>query len=170
MRRSLVAACAALAALTLCVAAAAAAKANYNGTWVLDLSKSEGLPAGCEQTVTITQAEDKLDLVIKQKTQQGERTVNESHLLDGKAVEFKPNVAPNQPPPANAKRVSKWAADGAGVEILDTFDVETPDGVVTIVVKRTWTLSADGKTMTVIQDVKGQIGSSQSKRVYNKQG
>ena len=170
MRRSLVAACAALAALSLCVAVAAAAKANYSGTWVLDLSKSEGMPAGLEQTVTITQTDDKLDLVIKQKTQQGERTVNESHVLDGKAVEFKPNVPPNQPPPTNAKRVSKWTADGAGIEILDTFDVETPDGQITMVIKRTWTLSADGKTMTVIQDVKGQIGGSQTKRIYNKQG
>ena len=168
--RRMVAACAALAALSLCVAAAAAAKANYSGTWVLDISKSEGLPVGLEQTVTVTQTDDKLELVIKQKTPQGERTVNESHVLDGKAVEFKPNVGPNQPPPTNAKRVSKWAADGAGVEIMDTFDVESPDGLVTIVVKRSWSLSADGKTLTVIQDVKGQLGGSQTKRVYNKQG
>ncbi len=169
MRRSLVAACAALAALSLCVAVAAAAKANYSGAWVLDLSQSEGLPAGFEQTVTITQADDKLDLVIKQKTQQGERVFNENHVLDGKEIEFKPNVAPNQPPPKNAKRVSKWAADGAGIEILDVFDVDTPDGLITMVIKRRWTLSADGKTMTVIQDVKGQLGGSQTKRVYNKQ-
>jgi hypothetical protein len=171
MRRSLVAACAALAALTLlCVAAGAAAKANYNGVWVLDLSRSEGLPAGFEQTVTITQADDKLDLVIKQKTPQGERVINENHVLDGKEIEFKPSVAPNQPPPKNAKRVSKWTADGAGVEIVDNYDVDTPDGVITVVVKRTWRLAADGKTMTVVQDVKGTMGASQTKRVYNKQG
>lgn len=171
MRRSFTAAAAALALLSLGVAAAAAAaKPDFTGTWVLDLSQSEGLPAGFQQTVTVKHAGDKLELVIKQKSAQGERTVEEAHTLDGKAIDFKPPVPPNQPPPRNPKRTSKWTADGAGIEILDTFEVDTPDGPETIVIKRTWTLSADGKQLVVNQDQKTPIGSAQSRRVYNKQG
>ena len=171
MRSKLAAAGALLAALALGTAAAAAAKANFAGTWVLDLSRSEGLPPGFEQTVTITHAEDKLDLVLKQKTQQGERTVNESFTIDGKEAAFTPPAPPpNQPPPRNGKRVTKWLADGAGIEIVDTWDVDTADGPDTFQMKRKWTLAPDGKTFTVEQSFKGTFGLSQSKRVYVKQG
>lgn len=169
MRRSLIAAAASLALLSLTVAAAAAAKPDFTGTWVLDTARSEGVPPTLQQTVTVKHEGDKLEVVIKQKSAQGERTVQETHALDGKQVDFTPPVPPNQPPPRNPKRTSRWTADGAGVEIVDTFEVDTPDGPETIVIKRTWTLSADGKQLIVNQDQKTPIGSAQSRRVYNKQ-
>ena len=172
MRSRLLAAGVALAVLASGAAAAAAAKANFAGTWVLDLSRSEGLPPGLEQTVTITHEGDKLDLVIKQKTQQGERTVNESFMLDGKQAEFKPQAPPNPnaPQPRNGKRTARWLPDGGGIEIVDTWDVDTPDGADTMEMKRRWMLAADGKTFTVEQSFKGMLGLSQSKRTYVKQG
>lgn len=172
MRSRLLAAGVALAALALTASAAAAAKASFAGTWVLDLSRSEGLPPGLEQTVTITHEGDKLDLVIKQKTPQGERTVNENFVLDGKTVDFKPPTPqnPNAPQPRNGKRTARWLPDGSGIEIVDTWDVDTPDGADTMEMKRKWTVAADGKTFTVEQNFKGMLGLSQSKRVYVKQG
>lgn len=170
MRSRLLAAGVALAALAL-GASAAAAKANFAGTWVLDLSRSEGLPPGFEQTVTITHEGDKLDLVLKQKSPQGERTVNESFMIDGKQTAFSPPPPPpNQPQPRNGKRTARWVADGGGVEIVDTWDVDTQDGLDTMELKRKWTLAPDGKTFTVEQSFKGLLGLSQSKRVYVKQG
>ena len=169
MRSKLLAAGVALAALALTVSAAAA-KANFAGTWVLDVGRSEGLPFGLEQTVTITQNEDKLDLVIKQKTPQGERTVNESFMIDGKQAAFSPPAPPPPAPqPKNGKRTARWLADGA-LEIHDTWDVDTPDGLDTMEMRRKWTLAADGKTFTVEQSFKGTLGLSQSKRLYVKQG
>jgi hypothetical protein len=173
MRRKLVAAGAALAALALGAAAAGAAaeKPNFTGTWVMDTAKSEGIPSGLEQTVTIKHEGDKLEMVIKQKTPQGERPpVTDNFMLDGQPVDFKPPTPPNQPPPRKPKRVGKWTADGSGVELMDTYEVDTPDGPETIVIKRRWTLSSDGKTLIVEQDVKSPIGSSQARRIYNKQG
>ena len=170
MRSRMLAACVVLAALALTVSAAAAAKANFSGTWALDLSRSEGLPFGLEQTVTITQNEDKLDLVLKQKTPQGERTINESFMIDGKQAAFNPPAPPPPAPqPKNGKRTARWLADGA-LEIHDTWDVDTPDGLDTMEMKRKWTLAADGKTFTVEQSFKGMLGLSQTKRVYVKQG
>jgi hypothetical protein len=171
MRSRVLAACAVLAASALVASAAAAAKASFAGTWVLDLSRSEGLPPGFEQTVTITHEGDKLDLVLKQKSPQGERTVNESFVLDGKQAAFNPPPPPpNQPQPRNGKRTARWLAGGAGIEIVDTWDVDTQDGPDTFELKRRWTLAPDGKTFTAEQSFKGALGLSQSKRVYVKQG
>jgi hypothetical protein len=170
MKSRLLAAGVALAALALGASAAAAAKSSFAGTWVLDLSRSEGLPHGLEQTVTITHEGDKLDLVLKQKTPQGERTVSESFQLDGKQAAFTPPVPPNAPPPRNAKRVARWLADGGGIEIVDTWDADTPDGPDTFEMKRRWALAPDGKTFTVEQIFKGALGLSQTRRVYVRQG
>jgi len=171
MRSRLLKVCAALAALALTISAAAAEKANFSGTWVLDVSRSEGLPPGLEQTVTITHEGDKFGLVLKQKTPQGERTVNESFMLDGKQADFTPPPPPpNQPQPRNGKRTARWLADGGGIEIVDTWDMDTQDGPDTFELKRRFTLAPDGKTFTVEQNFKGALGLSQSKRVYVKQG
>jgi hypothetical protein len=170
MRSRMSAAGVALAALALAASAAAAAKANFTGTWVLDLSRSEGLPFGLEQTVTITQDGDKLDLVLKQKTPQGERTVSESFMIDGKQAAFNPPAPPpSQPQPRNGKRTARWLGDNS-LEIHDTWDVDTPDGLDTMELKRRWTLAPDGKTFTVEQSFKGMLGLSQTKRMYVKQG
>ena len=170
MRSRLLQACAALAALALAVSAAAAEKANFTGTWSLDVSRSEGLPPSLQQTVTITHEGDKVDMVIKQKTPQGERTVNDSFMLDGKQAAFTPPAPPPpQPQPRNGKRTARWLADGS-IEIHDTWDMDTPDGLDTMEMKRKFTLAADGKTFTVEQNFKGQLGLSQTKRVYVKQG
>ena len=171
MRSRLLAAGVALAALALGATAAAAAKANFSGTWVLDLSRSEGLPPGLEQTVTISHEGDKIDLTIKQKTPQGERTINESFMLDGKQADFNPPTPPpNQPQPRNGKRTARWLPDGGGIEIVDTWDMDTQDGPDTFELKRKFTLAPDGKTFTVEQNFKGALGLSQTKRVYVKQG
>lgn len=170
MRSKMLAACAALAALALAVSAAAAQKANFTGAWSLDVSRSEGLPPSLQQNVTITQDGDKVEMVVKQKSQQGERTVNDSFLLDGKQAAFSPQAPPPPAPqPKNGKRTARWLADGS-MEIHDTWDVDTPDGLDTMEMKRRFTLAPDGKTFTVEQNFKGMLGLSQSKRVYVKQG
>ena len=170
MRSRLLTASAALTALALAVSAAAAQKANFTGTWALDVSRSEGLPPTVQQNVTITQEGDKVEVVVKQKTPQGERTVNDSFVIDGKQAAFSPPAPPPpNPQPKNGKRTARWLADGA-IEIHDTWDVDTPDGLDTMEMKRKFTLAPDGKTFTVEQNFKGTLGLSQTKRVYVKQG
>ncbi|HYG10149.1 MAG TPA: hypothetical protein VD835_09395 [Pyrinomonadaceae bacterium] len=170
MRSRLLAAGIVLVALALAVSAAAAAKADFSGTWALDVSRSEGLPPSLQQTVTITQEGDKIDMVIKQKTPQGERTINDSFMLDGKQAAFNPPAPPPpNPQPKNGKRTARWLPDG-GIEVHDLWDVDTPDGLDTMEMKRKFTLAPDGKTFTVEQSFKGMIGLSQTKRVYVKQG
>src|ERR1041385_1965225 len=98
--------------LAMCVSAASA-KADFNGTWALDKSNSEGLPPGMDQTMTVVQTGDKLMLETKLITQEGERVVSDLYMLDGKEAEFTPKAPNGQA--GKGKRTAKWAADGNGI-------------------------------------------------------
>ena len=51
--------------LALSLSAAAKAKVDFTGTWKLDTAKSSGLPAGMEQTMTVTQTGDTIKLDMR---------------------------------------------------------------------------------------------------------
>ena len=167
MRRKFVAALAASLALAA-VAAGAAAKANFSGTWVLDVAKSEGVPQGIEQTITVKQDGDKITTNVKIKSPQGDRTIDDSYVVDGKEVEFTNTMLRGMT--GKGKRTTKWTADGNGIEISEITDAVTPDGeTATIKAARKWTLSADGKTLSIEQTLETPRGSQTTKRVFNKQ-
>ena len=170
MRSKVAAASAALAALALGAAVASAAKVDFSGTWVMDAAKSEGLPPGVKQTLKVTQKDDKIDIEVKVTQPDGtERTLTDSYTADGKETPFQPVMQGGGPPPKNAKRTAKWAADRSGIDVIENSEVDTPEGPDTLQMVRKWTLSADGKTLTIEQNFKGPIGSQQSKRVFTKQ-
>ena len=79
----------ALVALSL-VVASAAAKPDFSGKWTMDKTKSEGVPPEMEQTMTITQTGDKIELETTIKGPQGERTIKDSYMVDGKEADFTP--------------------------------------------------------------------------------
>jgi hypothetical protein len=170
MRSKFAAAGAALAAFVLVatVVVAAAAKPSFAGTWVLDASKSECGNRPCsEETLTVKQDGDKIDVERKIKTQQGERTQNDAYTADGKEGEFTMQMMQNS---TKGKRTTKWSADGGSLDIKETASFQTPDGgtanVETLV---KWSLSGDGKNLIVEQTRNSPRGTQTSKRVYNKQ-
>jgi hypothetical protein len=163
MRRKLLAACITLAACALC-AVGAAAKANFTGTWVLDVAKSEGIWPGTEQTLTVSQTDDRIEIELKAKTPQGERTSKDGYTADGREVEFAPPGAVSK-----GKRTVKWSADGSAIEINELYDVTTPEGTDTMKGWRRWSLSGDGKFLFVEQRVQTPNGLSLTKRVFVKQ-
>lgn len=140
-------------------------KANFTGKWTLDKDRSFSNPPGLDQTMAITHTGDQVKFEAVVKTPRGEQTVNDSYTLDGKETEFKPAAPPN----AAGKRRASWLPDGQGVMIQDQTTV---DGKVISEVARKWTLSADGKTMTIGYFIDETHGGNQisyeSKRVFNK--
>jgi hypothetical protein len=144
----------------------AASKANFTGTWVMDRSKSEGVADGVEQTMTLTQSEDKLILENKITTGQGDLTVSDTYIINGKEVEFTQKVNEQE---SKGKRTSKWLADGSGFESSEEITRETGDGSkITQQISRKWTMMAEGKTFTVEMTVKGPNGSQHTKRTFVK--
>jgi hypothetical protein len=163
----------ALAALTLATAGAAA-KANFSGTWVMDVARSEGLPPGLQQTLMVKQEGDCVEVELKVKTPEGEQTIKDGYTVDGSEVEFTPPPAVrtftgDMPTLGKGRRTAKWAADGGAFVITELVDVKTLEGPDTMKAVRTWTLLPDGKTLTVEQRAQTPNGLSMTKRLFVKQ-
>ena len=155
-----------LIALSL-VAASAAMKADFSGKWTMDKAKSEGVPPGMEQTMTVTQTGDKIDLETKITGPMGERVVKDSYTADGKETDFTPQGP--QGAIGKGKRTAKWTADGAGLEVSETATIDGPNGQEEVSATRKWTLAPDGKTLTIELTFRGSEVSQTSKRVFVKQ-
>jgi hypothetical protein len=142
----------------------AGAKPDFSGTWKLEKDKSFSNPPGLEQTLVITQKGDQVTLDTDLKTTRGgPQKLTEVYSLDGKEADF----TPAQPPNAKGKRKASWLSNGQGIMIEDVVSV---DGKVVNQTTRKWTLSADGKTLTVDYFIDVQQGSYEAKRVFTKAG
>ena len=146
--------------------AVASAKVDFSGTWALDKSASEGLPPGMDQLMTVVQTADKLSLETKLITEQGEQVVPDSYMLDGKEVDFTPRTPGGQS--GKGKRIAKWGADGASIEVSEKSTFETPEGTIDVQVTRNWKLSPDGKTLKIDMTVDGPNGKQVLKRTFIK--
>lgn len=169
MRSRFAAAGATLAAFVLvAVSVAAAAKPNFAGSWTLDASKSECGQRGCgTETMTVKQDGDKLDVERKITTPQGERTTSDSYVADGKEGDFTMQMMGNS---QKGKRTVKWSADASALEIKETASFQTPDGgTANLETSSKWTISGDGKTLTIEQTRTSPRGTQTSKRIFNKQ-
>jgi hypothetical protein len=144
----------------------AAAKATFTGIWAMDSSKSEGVPSGVEQTMTLTQSEDKITLENKITTADGDLTVNDTYVLNGKEVEFTQKVNDQL---SKGKRTTKWLADGSGFESTEEINRAAGDGTqIALQVTRKWVMAADGKSFSVEMSIKGPNGTQNTKRIFVK--
>jgi hypothetical protein len=147
-----------------------AAKADLSGVWTLDTGKSEGLPPGLIQTMTVTQKGDLVEIETKSKVGENqERVGNDSYVLDGKEADFTVPLLPGAAP-KKAKRTSKWIDDGNGFDVTEESVLNAPDGgEVTARATRRWRLSADGKTLTIEMETEhSRRGTAKSRRVFVK--
>ncbi len=144
----------------------AAAKVNFSGTWVMDKSRSEGIPPNVEQTMTLTQVDDKLTLQNKVTTPEGDINISDTFTINGKEVAFTQKRNDEE---TKGKRTSKWLPDGSGFESNEEFTVESNDGqTITQQITRKWVMSADGKTFTVDLSGKTPNGDLHTKRTFVK--
>jgi hypothetical protein len=146
-----------------------AAKVDLSGVWTLDVGKSEGMPAGIMQIMTVMQKGDRVEIETKTKVgESGERVGKDAYVVDGKEADF---TAPLPPGAAakKAKRTSKWTDDGNGFDVTEESVLNAPDGgEATVRAKRRWRLSADGKTLTIEMETESPRGTSKSRRVFVK--
>jgi hypothetical protein len=146
--------------------ALAATKANFSGTWVMDKSRSEGIPPNVEQTMTLTQVDDQLTLQNKIVTTEGDINIKDTFTINGKEVEFTQKRNDEE---IKGKRTSKWLADGNGFESNEEFTVLGGDNLpITQQITRKWVMSADGKTFTVDLYGKTPDGDLHTKRTFVK--
>ena len=152
--------------LSYLTAALAVGKADFNGVWVMDRSKAEGIPPNMDQKMRVRQDGDRLELETDLIVNDDINTVHDGYDLSGKEVEFTARLGAGQE--TKGKRVAKWSADGGGIEVNEEATFDTPDGKVTITMRRKWTLSADGKTLVIELNHTGPNGPVSSKRTFNR--
>ena len=147
-----------------------AVKPDFSGAWVMDRERSFGMPGNMQQTMTVSQTADKIDVETKLIMPDNERTVKDSYVLDGKVYEFAPPVPPNAAPDApkpKGKRTANWLPNGDGILVTDVTTTETPKGTVTSQTVRKWTFTGDGE-LTVAMFVDGPNGSYEAKRIFTR--
>lgn len=133
------------------------AKPNVSGDWKLNNSKSDlgPMPPPSSMTMKIAHDDPKLKVAVKQVGDQGEFEWEAAYTTDGK--ESKNEVRGNP-----SVSVVKWAGDAL---VLDT-KAKWEDNELTINDK--WTLSEDGKTLTVERKFSSSMGEMQQKLVFEK--
>lgn len=143
------------------------AKPDFSGTWVLDKSKSDGLPPDVEMTMMVMQTgESKIDVALQIITPQGEENQQSSYILDGKEMQVR-LPGPNGTS-AMGQQLAYWINGGSVVEIVDEGTFATSQGARTIKSTRQWQLSPDGQILTIDLSRQGPGLFMQSKRVFTK--
>jgi hypothetical protein len=155
IRKLLLIAC--LIALPL-VPAFAQQKPDFSGTWKLNVAKSDfgPLPGPDSRTDVITHKDPSMTDEVVAEGAQGKQQYTAKYTTDGKEVT-------NQIGPYDVKSTLKW--DGSNLVISAKFKISDAD----VTAQSTWSLSADGKTITINAHFVSAMGEADQKIVLEKQ-
>jgi len=145
--------------MTLSLIAFAAAKPNFSGTWTMDRARSFGLPNDMNQTLTVVQKDDQLEVETKITQPNNDRTVKDTYVLDGKEYDLTP--------PAKGKRSAVWLPGERGIQVTDVTITDSPLGPVQSQIVRKWTMS--GSELVIDMYVDNPNVSYEAKRIFIKQ-
>jgi hypothetical protein len=150
----------------LASASAAQGAPNFSGTWKLNPSKSNvGDYGPSARTEVITQDGSKFSDKVTATTQMGESNYTLDFTADGKKVTIPPDS-----PAANLGNVTlkdltaSW--DGSSLVLLEDLDYQ---GQVEIAAQLTYSLSSNGKTLTVADHASTEMGDFDTSLVFDKQ-
>jgi hypothetical protein len=146
---------------------ATAAQTDFTGTWVLDTSRGAGLPEGMEQTITVKQSGDRIEVESRMKTPMGERQTRDVFVLDGQESDFQPVF--NVEVSAVGKRTARWSEGRSGFESTERVTAQGPPGEITLTSVRRWALAPDGDTLIIELTSNGPQGEMKSTRVFARQ-
>lgn len=137
-------------------------KPNFTGKWSLDVAKSDFGPMPPPESIVhvIEHAEPNIKITTTQKSEAGETSNSRTFTTDGKETTSKVTMGGT---PQDVKTTGKW--DGQTLAMVATFDAQGA----TIQLNDTWTLSEDGKVLTITRMAKTPQGDFTAKTVYNKQ-
>ncbi|HOK45814.1 MAG TPA: hypothetical protein PLA43_08805 [Bryobacteraceae bacterium] len=134
------------------------AKPNFTGTWKLNASKSDfgQMPAPDSMTQTITHSDPNLTVAVKMSSERGEFEMENKYTTDGKECV-------NQWGPGEIKSTLKYEGETLVIVSKGQFG----DSEFTMTDK--WTVSEDGKVLTIMRHFESQMGEGDQKLVLEKQ-
>jgi hypothetical protein len=145
-------------AVLMLAALPALAKANFSGDWKLNVSKSEfgQMPAPNSMTQKIAHEDPQLKVAVKSSSERGDFEYEMNYTTDGKECT---NEIRGNP----MKSTLKWEGDVLVIESTGRF------GDNEFKMRGKWTLSADGKTLTIDSHFSSAMGEGDQKQVLEKQ-
>ena len=153
-------------ALFFSTTATAQTKANLSGKWTMDQTQSQGMPPDMDQIMTITHQGDQLMVQIKIYPSNTPNIIrDDTYNLDGKPSAYSQMMGNGEE--AKGTRTSQWSADGRGIEVSEELSFQSPRGPAQIQRSSKWSLSADGKTLTIELD-QTSPQPAKNKRVFVK--
>ena len=132
--------------------------ADFSGTWKVNLAKSDfgPLPPPESRTDVITQSAAQVKDAVSSSGPDGKMDLNLTYNLDG-------SESLNQFRGADVKSTAKW--EGSALSIASTLKYQDQD----IGLKSTWTLGADGKTLTMTTHITSPMGEADQTMILEKQ-
>lgn len=158
-------------------------KADFSGSWALDIANSKLGERARIESMTMTVAQTDKDIKVETATKRqapadagggmgrggGMRggfggDGNFTYTLDGKETSV------NQETPMGAIPVKLKAelGDDGKLKLSSSRTINTPMGEMTVTTKETWSLSEDGKSLTVKREMESPRGTNSSEMVFTK--
>lgn len=140
--------------------AAATAHPDFSGTWVLDTTKSQSpMPLPGTMQIVVAQAANSMKIDRTASTPNGDMSTSTNWTLDGQTSK---NTVTQMGMSIDMNTIANW--DGAALVAKTTADV----GGQTLEQTDRWSLSADGKELTINTDVSAGGQQMSAKLVLNK--
>lgn len=155
---------------------------NYSGTWVLDAGASKMGEMSRVETMTLTVSQDEKNISIQTSVKRtvsveagsgaggrggfGRGAAGDSSVaysLDGKETTTQTET-PAGPMPVKMKAT----LDKNVLKLSQSRTLNSPMGEVTAKTNEEWSLSADGKVLTIKREMQGPRGSNSSTLVFKK--
>ena len=142
----------------LAILSRAQAAPNFTGEWKLDIALSDfgSLPAPQIMTRSIQHNDPSLQIKTHQKSGQNEATTELVYTTDGRECV-------NKIQGSEARGTAKWQADRLVIESVRDIQGTPVKSV------ETWTLSSDGRMLTIVNQVKLPQQEISIKFVFDKQ-
>lgn len=159
------------------IGASAQKAANFSGTWTLDVSKSKlGERNSIEsQMLTVTQTDKDIKVTPATKRmappagapagggRMGGGDTTSTYTLDGKEMTVEMDGPMGKMP---VGYMGKW--DGGKLVLSSSRTMNTQNGEMKMSSKETWSLSADGNTLTVDSESTTPRGTNTTQKVFTK--
>jgi hypothetical protein len=143
-------------------------KPNLNGTWKLDVAKSDfgPVPGPTSQTDTIEQNGRTIKISVSAEGEQGKQQFTITYVTDGKEVAVAADAPAAHPAPEVTMQTISSAWEGAVLVVHQklTYGTEPVTGV------SRYTLSPDGDVLTVNSDYASEMGDATRTFVFEKAG
>ena len=155
-----------VASLMAMAPADSAVKTDFTGEWTLDQSKSNLGEFGAFMAaakLSVKQAADAITIVRNQTSPMGESVTTDKLTVDGKETTSTGGMEGSV-----RKATVKLAADGNSFTVSSNTKMNFNGDTFEIAATEVWSLSADGKTLTIDNTSTTPMGANTIKAVYTK--